>query len=158
MEHAIISGKQTRGPRNAAWVRRGQDKTVDEVKLAVPESEIQIKETALPETPVHTVIEPPKGWAPLQPGRTVEIPGTAVLPDLAGYQGALQTDGAGGGLGDPAAGADDGHLQRHLRRAGETAVGRDPLPDLHVHGAAALAAVRLRTDTELQQPGGRAKT
>ena len=68
MEDAIISGKQARGPRNAAWVRPGEDKPVDEDKLAVPESEIQIKETALPGTPVHTIIVPPKGWAPLQLG------------------------------------------------------------------------------------------
>ena len=79
----------------------------------------------------------------------MEIPRTALFPDLAGYQGALQADGAGGSLGYFAAGADHDHLQHYFRRAGETAIGWHPLSDFHLYRAAALAAVCFRTDSSL---------
>ena len=56
-------------------------------------------------------------------------------------------------MGDPAAAADDGIIQRYFRAISETTLGRGPISDLHVHCTAALAAFCLRPDAVLQQPG-----
>jgi len=44
------------------------EKSIVEVNLVLPESAINQTETILPGNHVHTVIVPPKGWAPLQLG------------------------------------------------------------------------------------------
>ena len=56
------------------------------------------------------------------------VPGAAVFPHLAGHQSALQADGAGRGLGDHPAVADDGGVQPVLRPAREGASDGIPYP------------------------------
>lgn len=87
----------------------------------------------------------------------MEIPRTALLPDLAGYHGALQADCPGGSLGHPAACIDHGRVQHHLRRTGKPSLQWDPLPDLHLYRPAALAVICLRIDEFEQQPGGQSE-
>ncbi len=81
------------------------------------------------------------------------VPRIAVLPGLARREGALQADGAGHGLGLPAAADHDGRLRLLPGADGRRRRGHDELPAVRLRRRPALDLLRQRRDRGRQQRG-----
>jgi len=125
------------------------------VKLAVQEPVLKQTEAALPLEYVHTVLEPPKGWAPLKLGELWKF--RELLFFLTWRDIKVRYK-------QTALGAAWAILQPVLTMIVFSVIFGSlaklpsegvPIPDFHLHGAAALAAFCICAYAVFQQSGGR---